>query len=120
MVLCQISVPVAQNNTFIPVPLFGIYDVNVINVQYLDSAVTTGVFEVRSDILRFPNSASTFLTFINAPRTFVQFNHGTEEMVSIPNADFNGRLLINVINRATGTTPVNMTEIVITLEVRKK
>jgi hypothetical protein len=41
-------------------------------------------------------------------------------MISIPNCDFNGKVLINLIDKTTGVEPVGMQYLLITLEVVKK
>lgn len=120
MVLVQIYVSQALNNTYINVPLYGTYDVCVIGMQYHDNPAIARPMEIQSDILRAVNSSSPYLMFINAPSSSVSNGSDTGRMVSIPNCDFNGKVLINLIDKTTGVEPVGMQHLLITLEVVKK
>jgi hypothetical protein len=119
MVLIQIYVTAALNNTYFDVPLYGTYDVNIVNISYHDTPVQARPMQIRSDILRLANSQQPIM-FINAPSSSTNINAGTERMISIPNCDFNGRVLINLIDVTTGAQPANMQYLLITLEVVKK
>ena len=120
MVLVQIYVPQALNNTYINVPLYGTYDVSVIGIAYHDAPVQARPMEIQSDILRVVNSSSPYIMFLNAPSSSVSNGSDSGRMVSIPNCDFNGKVLINVIDKTTGTAPANMQYLLISLEVVKK
>lgn len=120
MVLVQIYVTDATNNTYINLPLYGTYDVSVVGIQYHDAPVQARPMEIRSDLLRLPNSSRPFLMFLNQPHTNVSTGSDSGRMISIPNCDFNGRVLINLIDITTGAQPANMQYLLITLEVVKK
>jgi hypothetical protein len=119
MVLVQIYVTAALNNTYINVPLFGTYDVNILNVTYHDSPALARPMAINSDIIRFPNSHIPFLTFINAPSSSTTYNAGIEKMLSIPGCTFNGKVLINLLDITTGVQPVGMQYLLISMEVVK-
>lgn len=104
MVLIQIYVPYTSNNTYFDVPLYGIYDINIVGIQFHDSGAATQmrVVELQSDILRFPHSNRQYLTFINNAQTAINLNQGTESMPSVRNVDVNGKILINA-NVIAGT-----------------
>ena len=120
MVLVQIYVSQANNNTYIDLPLYGTYDVSVVGIQYHDNPALARPLEIRSDLLRTPNSSRPFLMFINAAHTNVATGSDSGRMISIPNCDFNGRVLINLIDITTGQEPAGMQHLLISLEVVKK
>ena len=120
MVLVQIYVPQALNNTHINVPLYGTYDVSLVGIQYHDAPVLARPMEIQSDILRVINSSSPYLMFINQAHTNIASGSDSGRMISIPNCDFNGKVLINLLDKTTGIEPVGMQYLLISLEVVKK
>ena len=106
----------ANNNTYFNVPLYGVYDINVISLQFHDSGANTQfrVVELQSDILRFPHSSRQFLTFLNNAQTAINFEASAENMPSIKNIDLNGKILINTVLLAG--TAFNNYHMVLTLE----
>jgi len=120
MPLVQIYVSQANNNKFIDVPLFGTYDVNVLNVSYQDNPQIRRPMLITSDILRCPNSSLPGIMFINNAHTNMTYTGGMERGLSFPNCDFNGRILINLTDITTGIEPVGFEYLLITLEVSKK
>tara|TARA_R110000868_G_scaffold16057_1_gene72724 strand:- start:120 stop:515 length:396 start_codon:yes stop_codon:yes gene_type:complete len=106
----------ANNNTYFNVPLYGVYDINVISLQFHDSGANTQfrVVELQSDILRFPHSSRQFLTFLNNAQTAINFEASAENMPSIKNIDLNGKILINTVLLAG--TAFNNFHMVLTLE----
>jgi hypothetical protein len=118
MVFVQFNVPVARNNTYFDVPCYGICDIIVVSLQYHESgAATKRILELHSDMIRFPHSSTQYLTWCINPTINLNFSSGTDIVPSIKNADLNGKILIQVIDRATGATPVNMTDFILTLEI---
>jgi hypothetical protein len=120
MVLVQIYVTSATNGGYFDLPLYGTYDVNLLNVSYHDAPVLARPMLIQSDILRCPNSNVQGIMFVNAPSSSTTYSAGAERMVSFPNCDFNGKVLINVIDRTTNVAPVGMQFLLITLEAFKK
>jgi len=120
MVLIQLYIAAAQNNTYLDVPLYGTFDVNLLNVSYHDAPALARPMLIQSDILRVPNSQQQGIMFINAPSSSTPFNQGIERMLSFPNCDFNGKVLINLIDKTTGIAPVGFQYLLITLEAVKK
>ena len=106
----------ANNNTYFDVPLYGVYDINVVSLQFHDSGAGTQfrVVELQSDILRFPHSSRQFLTFLNNAQTAINFEASAENMPSIKNIDLNGKILINTVLLAG--TAFNNFHMVLTLE----
>lgn len=118
MVLVQIYVGQAENNnTYINVPLYGVYDVNIINIQFHDAlgAGQTSVIQIQSDVLRFPASGQQSLLFMNNASCNVTYNSAVEAMPSIKNCDFNGKILMNVTG-VSGTALSNGWHLILTLE----
>lgn len=100
MVFIQIYVSNATNNTYIDVPLYGIYDINVIGIQFHDAlgGGQTSVIQIQSDVLRFQSSSRQNLLFMNNPSANVNYSAALEAMASIKNADCNGKILMNISN----------------------
>lgn len=119
MVLIQIYIPYTSNNTYFDVPLYGVYDLNLVSIQFHDSGANTQmrVVQIQSDILRFPYSNQQYLTFINNSQNAITFNAGREDMPSIKNIDLNGKILFN-LNVLAGTA-FNNWYCVLTLEVNE-
>jgi hypothetical protein len=101
------------------VPLYGVYDLNVVSIQFHDSGANTQmrVVQIQSDILRFPYSNQQYLTFINNSQNTVTFSSAREDMPSIKNIDLNGKILFN-LNVLAGTA-FNNWYCVLTLEVNE-
>lgn len=118
MVFAQIVVPVARNNTYFDVPCYGLCDIIIVSLQYHETgAATKRILELHSDQLRFPHSNSQNLTWCINPTISLNFSSGTDVIPSIRRADLNGKILINVVDKATGTTPATMTDFILTLEI---
>ena len=107
----------ANNNTYLDVPLYGVYDINVISIQFHDSGANTQirVLELQSDVLRFPHSNRQYLTFINNAQGSINFEASAENMPSVKNCDLNGKILVNV-NALYASTALNNFHMVLTLE----
>ena len=119
MVLVQIYIPYTSNNTYFDVPLYGVYDLNVVSIQFHDSGANTQmrVVQLQSDLLRFPYSNQQYLTFINNSQNANTFNSGREDMPSIKNIDLNGKILLNL--QVVAGTAFNNWYCVLTLEVNE-
>jgi hypothetical protein len=120
MVLVQIYVTAALNGGYFDVPLYGTFDVNLLNVCYHDAPVLARPMLIQSDILRVPNSQQQGIMFINAPSSNTTYSGGADRMLSFPNCDFNGKVLIKLIDKTTGVAPVGFEYLLITLEAVKK
>jgi hypothetical protein len=116
MVLVQIYVPYTANNTYFDVPLYGVYDMMVVSIQFHDSGDNTQmrVVQIQSDLLRFQHSNQQYLTFINNAQTSINFNQASELMPSVKNIDVNGRILIRA--HVLAGTAFNNWYMIITLE----
>lgn len=102
--LIQLYVTNLTNGQYFDVPVYGVHNVNIINIQF---HATGGnqfrVVEVQSDILRFANSQRQYLTFMNNAHNYINFNAGTEIMHSIKNCDLYGKILLD-FNVVSGHT----------------
>jgi hypothetical protein len=116
MVLVQLYVPYTANNTYFEVPLYGIYDMMVVGIQFHDSGANSQfrVVQIQSDVLRFAHSNQQYLTFLNNAQSYINFNQASEMMPSLKNIDMNGRILINA-NVIAGTA-FNNWYMILTLE----
>lgn len=96
MVFVQLYVTNLTNGQYVDVPVYGVHNVNIINIQF---NATGGnqfrVIEVQSDILRFANSQRQYLTFMNNAHSYITLNAGTEKMHSIKNCDLSGKILLD-------------------------
>lgn len=96
MVLIQLYITQDNNNSYIDVPLYGIYDVNMVGLQYYQAGSQHAVLQIQSDILRFQSSSRPNLLFMNKPDSNINYSAALETMPSIKNADFNGKIYISV------------------------
>lgn len=108
-----------NNNGRIPVPIYGVCSVKLINVQYhATGAANNYIVQVRSDVLYAPKSPSPYLSFVNSPSVNVNFENGLKEY-SYERVTINGGLTINIVNAATGAEPANFQYCVITLQIEE-
>jgi hypothetical protein len=108
----------ANNNSYLDVPLYGVYDINIISVQFHATGAATEwrVLELQSDVLRFPHSNRQYLTFLNNGQNYINFEASGELMPSIKNIDFNGKILCNVNLLAGTALPSPSFHCIVTLE----
>jgi hypothetical protein len=108
------------NNSRIPVPLFGVCSIKVVNVQYHDTAAagTAHIVQIRSDVLTSPKSPCPFITFVDKPSAVVNFENGVKEY-SYERVVVNGGITINIVNALNGTQPAAFEYCVITLQIEE-
>lgn len=109
-----------KNNARIPVPVFGVCSIKVVNIQYHDTgaAGTAHVVQIRSDVLTAPKSPCPFITFLDKPSAVVNFENGMKEY-SYERVVVNGGLTINIVNANNGNEPAAFEYCVITLQVEE-
>ena len=109
------------NNSRIPVPVFGVCSIKVINVQYHDTgaAGTAHVVQIRSDVLNAPRSPCPYITWIDKPSSVVNFENGLKEY-SYERVVVNGYITINIVNALLkAQAPANFQYCVITLQIEE-
>ena len=117
MVLAQIVVSTANNNTYFPLPVTGKCSIRVLGVQYSDDKKNDDlVVQIQSDALYFPYSPARYLTILSAHTGSIAIDQGRHDY-HLCNVELNGKILINVIDTATGTTPVHFTHCIISLSI---
>jgi len=109
-----------KNNNRIPVPVFGVCSIKVVNIQYHDTgaAGTAHIVQIRSDVLAAPKSPCPFITFIDKPSAVVNFENGVKEY-SYERVVVNGGLTINIVNANNGNEPATFEYCVITLQIEE-
>lgn len=107
MVLVQIPIYPATNNSIFPIGIAGKCSIRVLSVQYYE---TTGnhkhMISIQSDALYFPYSPAKYITFVTGADATVALDQGHEEY-HLKNCVINGGIRLYVVNRATGETPAN-------------
>lgn len=118
MPLVQFYITSATNNTYFQVPISGKCCVRVLNVQYHDTAAgaTSRMIQIQSDSLYFPYSPMRYVSILSNPAAAQSYDNSKIDY-HIRNAVFNGQILLNVVDRATGATPVNFQHCLLSLEV---
>jgi len=117
MVFIQLLVNNTNNNTYIDVPCYGIYDLNVVGLQFHDTGGNQfRLLQVQSDVLRFPYSNQQSLVFMNNAQNTINYCNGRDDMPCIRNIDMNGKILINVALLA-GHALNGTWHLILTLEV---
>jgi len=103
MVLVQIYINNANNNTYFVVPITGIASVRVLGIQYHDgSASTNRVLQIQSDALYFPYSTQRYYTFMCMPSNICQATINTDmsrDAYHLTDQRFNGKILLNVVQQ---------------------
>lgn len=109
-----------NNNGRIPIPVFGVCSIKVINIQYHDTgaAGTSTVVQIRSDVLNANKSPCPFITWIDKSSSVVNFENGVKEY-SYERVVVNGGININIVNAATNLEPTNFQWCVITLQIEE-
>ena len=108
----------ANNNTYINVPAYGLFNIKVLSVSYhsTDVAGTRKVIQLQSDKLISPQSPLRFITFINNAQSEHTYDSGLGN--SFERIDLNGKILINVFDLTnTASPPANFTDCLLTLQL---
>lgn len=117
LVQIRINSASANNNTYIPVPIYGVCNIKVMTVSYHSTDIATVVktIQIQSDKLILPASPLRFITFLNNAQTQHTYDSGAG--YSFDRVELNGKILINVTDIATNTTPANFTDCLLTLQI---
>lgn len=107
-----------NNNGRIPVPVFGVCSIKVLNVQYHATGNPNHLIQVRSDVLYSQKSPCPFISFITTPSANVSYDSGYKEY-SYERVVVNGGMTIDIRDAVTGAEPVNFQFCVITLQIEE-
>lgn len=120
MVLSQIIITPANNNTLIPIGIAGKCSIRVLAVQYHDTAGAgqSRVIQLQSDSLYFPYSPARYLTWVSGGNGEISLDNSHLEY-HLQNVVINGQIRVHVVNHATGAEPAGFQHCVITLDVEK-
>jgi hypothetical protein len=112
-----INSTLANNNTYISVPAYGLFDIKVLSVSYssTDIAGTRKVIQIQSDKLISTQSPMRFITFINNSQSEHTYDNGFH---SFERVDLNGKILINIFDLTNSVSPpTNFTDCLLTLQI---
>jgi hypothetical protein len=117
LVQIRINSAIANNNSYISVPIYGVCNIKVMTVSYhsTDAAGTVKTIQIQSDKLISSASPLRFITFLNNAQTQHTYDQGVG--YSYDRVEMNGKILINVTDIATNTTPANFTDCLLTLQI---
>lgn len=120
MVLAQFIITSSNNNTSQAIGIQGKCCIRVLGLQYHDGAGnnTSRLIQIQSDALYFPYSPAKYISFITNNAGQMTFDNSRNEY-HLQNAVLNGQILLNVIDKATGLTPGNFQNCILTLEIEK-
>lgn len=120
MVFVQFLITSANNNQTQAIGISGKCSIRVLSVQYHDTAAagTSRVIQLQSDALYFPYSPARYLTWVTSNNSQMDFDNSRQEY-HLHNVVLNGQVLLNVIDKATGTTPGGFQWAVVSLDVEK-
>lgn len=120
MVLVQFIITSATNNQTQAIGISGKCSIRVLGVQYHDTAAGTvsRVIQLQSDALYFPYSPARYLTWVSNNAGQLQLDNSRQEY-HLQNVALNGQILLNIVDRATGTTPANFQWAVVSLDIEK-
>jgi hypothetical protein len=108
---------VTNNNSYISVPIFGVCNIKVMTVSYhsTDGAGVVKTIQIQSDKLILPASPLRFITLLNNAQTQHTYDQGVG--YSFDRVELNGKILINVTDISSNTTPENFTDCLLTLQI---
>lgn len=121
MVLVQIIVTAANNNTRFTVPIAGKCSLRVLGIEYGDSenvGHNSRIIQIQSDMLYFPYSPAKYITFMGHERGRMNFDD-SQGGFHLTNVDINSGILLNVIDTATGVAPANFIGLVLSLSIEE-
>lgn len=120
MVLAQFIITSSNNNQTQTIGITGKCSIRVLGVQYHDTAAgsVSRVIQLNSDALYFPYSPARYLTWVSNNAGQLQLDNSRQEY-HLQNVVLNGQILLNVIDKATGTTPTNFQWCVVSLDIEK-
>lgn len=108
-----------NNNGRIPIPVFGVCSIKVLNVQYhATGGANPYVVQIRSDVLNAPRSPCPFISFVNSSSANVSYDSGYKEY-SYERVVINGGMTIDIRDAVTGAEPANFQYCVITLQIEE-
>lgn len=107
-----------NNNGRIPVPVFGVASIKILNVQYHATGNPNHIIQVRSDVLCSQKSPCPFISFITNSISNSTYDSGNKEY-SYERVVINGGMTINVIDASTGEQPAGFQHLIITLQIEE-
>jgi hypothetical protein len=113
-----INSALANNNTYIPVPIYGVCNIKVMTISYhsTDAGGVRKVIQLQSDKLISPASPLRFITFINNSQSEHTYDQGVG--YSYDRVELNGKILINVVDITINVSPpANFTDCLLTLQI---
>jgi hypothetical protein len=108
----------ANNNTHISVPAYGLFNIKVLTVSYhsTDPAATRKVIQIQSDKLISTQSPLRYITFINNTQSEHTYDSGVG--YSFDRIELNGKILINMVDITNNVSPpTSFTDCLITLQL---
>lgn len=114
------SADLVSGKVRVAMPYYTYCDVNVIAIQYCDTdnSQHTHLIQLKSDLLTMSQSPTPYLTFIaQSGSNLITF---ADTRIHFKDILLNGNLVLEPINVATGTTPANFSNLVLTLDVNPK
>lgn len=120
MVLAQFIITSTNNNQPQAIGISGKCSIRVLGIQYHDTAGggTSRIIQLQSDALYFPYSPAKYISWITSNNGQMTFDNSRQEY-HLQNTVLNGQVLLNVVDRATGTTPVGFQSCVVSLDIEK-
>lgn len=111
-----INSTLANNNTYVPVPIYGICNIKVMNVSYHSTDQAKTVIQLQSDKLISPASPLRFITFLNLAQSEHTYDQGVG--YSFDRVELNGKILINIVDITNNRSPpTNFTDCLLTLQI---
>lgn len=120
MVLCQVYITSANNNNYFVIPYSGKCSIQIINIQYHDTAGggLSRLIQLQSDLLFFPYSTMRYVCLMSNPDGQIGIDQSSKEF-NIKDIELKGRIFFNVIDLATGTQPANFQHLLLTLSIEE-
>lgn len=119
MPIVQIWINSTNNNSYVDVPIYGLHNIKVINLQYHETNNPAHkMVQVISDKLISTTSPTRFITF--KLQSLLNLNYDSGVGSSFERVDLNGKIFINVVEVTSAgviSTIANFTDLLLTLQV---
>jgi hypothetical protein len=120
MVLVQVLITAANNNSRFVIPVSGKCSIRVLSMVYhaTEAATNSRVIQLNSDILYFPYSPMKYLTMVSNPSGTLNFDTAYQEY-NLQNVVLQGQIGFNILDYATGLTPNTFQWCLVSLQIEK-
>jgi len=118
MVLVQVLITTANNDTNFVIPISGKCSIRVLSMVYhaTEASINSRVIQLRSDILYFPYSPLKYITMVSNPSATLNYDTAYQEY-NLQNVVLQGQIRLAVVDNATGAQPATFQWCLVSLQI---